>query len=142
MFARHLKSALLAAFAATALTGGAQADSGGINVVMNQAKIVKLSKPADTIVVGNPNIADAAVKDPKTIIITGKGFGVTNFVVLDAAGNPIVDEQVEVSRSVDKTLRVYRRATVQTLSCSPFCETAYRSQAEIDAEKALTGGSQ
>ena len=35
----------------------------GIEVVMNQAKIVKLSRPADTIVIGNPEIADAAVQD-------------------------------------------------------------------------------
>ncbi len=65
---------------------------------------MKLSRAADTIVVGNPLIADAAVKDAKTIVITGKGFGVTNFVVLDAKGDPIVDEQVIVSRSVAETI--------------------------------------
>ena len=63
---------------------------------MNQAKIVKLSRPADTIVVGNPAIADASVQDGTTIVLTGKGFGVTNLVVLDEDGNPIVDEQVTV----------------------------------------------
>ena len=63
---------------------------------MNQAKIVKLARPADTIVVGNPAIADAAVQDASTIVLTGKGFGVTNLVILDGDGNPIVDEQVTV----------------------------------------------
>ena len=30
----------------------------GINILMNQAKILKLSRPADTIIIGNPEIAD------------------------------------------------------------------------------------
>ena len=113
----------------------AQAESGGIAVTMNQAKIVKLSRDADTIVIGNPLIADAAVKDPRTIVITGKGFGVTNFVVLDSKGGAIVDEQVVVSRSVAETIRIYRRAEVQTLSCTPFCESAFKSDAEIKSEQ-------
>jgi Flp pilus assembly secretin CpaC len=113
----------------------AMAESGGINVTMNQAKVVKLSRDADTIILGNPLIADAAVKDPRTIVITGKGFGVTNFVVLDTSGNPVVDEQVIVSRSVAETVRVYRRAKVQTLSCTPYCESSYKSDAEIKAEE-------
>lgn len=130
------RSALLSiCLAAAAYSSSVHAETKGIEVVMNQAKIVKLSRAADTIVIGNPLIADAAVKDAKTIVITGKGFGVTNFVVLDAKGDPIVDEQVIVSRSVAETIRVYRRANVQTLSCTPFCESAYKSEAEIKAEQ-------
>ena len=66
---------------------------------MNQAKIVKLSRAADTIIIGNPEIADASVQDASTVVLTGKGFGVTNLVVLDEAGAPIIDEQIMVSRS-------------------------------------------
>lgn len=117
------------------LSSHALAETKGIEVVMNQAKIVKLSRAADTIIVGNPLIADAAVKDARTIVITGKGFGVTNFVVLDAKGEPVVDEQIIVSRSVAETIRVYRQAKVQTLSCTPFCESAYKSDAELKAEQ-------
>lgn len=120
--------------AGVAVHSPAAAES-GVAVTMNQAKIVKLSRDADTIVIGNPLIADAAVKDPRTIVITGKGFGVTNFVVLDKNGAAIVDEQVVVSRSVAETVRVYRRAVVQTLSCTPFCESAFKSDAEIKSEQ-------
>lgn len=109
----------------------------GIEVSMNQAKIVKLSRAADTIVVGNPAIADASVQDPTTIILTGKGFGVTNLVVLDQAGNPVVDEQVTVVRQNAASVRVYRRAEVQTLSCTPYCESSYKSDAERTSEVEL-----
>lgn len=131
-----LSAALLAGLAAVA----APAQAGTLEVVMNQAKIVKLSSPADTIVIGNPLIADASVQDATTVVLTGKGFGVTNLVVLDAQGNPIVDEQVVVSRQDTDTVRVYRRADVQTLSCTPRCEGAYKSDAERASEAEMNSG--
>jgi Flp pilus assembly secretin CpaC len=118
------------------LTGGpvAAADDAGIIVEMNQAKIVKLARPADTIVIGNPQIADAAVQDASTVVLTAKGFGVTNLVILDDQGNPIVDQQVTVVRQTASSVRVYRRADVQTLSCTPYCESPYKSDAEKQSE--------
>ncbi|MDV6227197.1 pilus assembly protein N-terminal domain-containing protein [Nitratireductor aquimarinus] len=113
------------------------ADTSSIDVVMNQAKIVKLARPADTIVIGNPEIADAAVQDATTIVLTGKGFGVTNLVVLDIDGQPVVDEQVVVSRQTVDSVRIYRRANVQTLSCTPYCESAYKTEAERLSEAEL-----
>ena len=110
----------------------------GIEVTMNQAKIIKLSRAADTIIVGNPDIADASVQDASTVVLTGKGFGVTNLVVLDEAGAPIIDEQISVSRSTAETVRIYRRATVQTLSCTPYCESSYKSEAERMSEEDMS----
>lgn len=112
----------------------------GIDVVMNQAKIVRLSRAADTIVIGNPAIADAAVQDATTIVLTGKGFGVTNLVVLDRDGSPIVDEQVTVGRDEASSVRIYRRAEVQTMSCTPYCESSYKSEAERVSEAEMSAG--
>jgi len=116
----------------------ASADT-GIHVIMNQARILRLARPADTVVVGDPAIADAVVKDARTVILTGKGFGMTNIVILDADGSPIVDDQVMVSRSVANTTRVYRRAFVQTLSCTPYCETAQKTTAETESDQRIGG---
>jgi Flp pilus assembly secretin CpaC len=116
--------------------GPAPASDAGINVVMNQAKIVKLARAADTVIVGNPEIADAAVQDASTIVLTGKGFGTTNFVVLDAQGNAIVDEMVMVSRGEENTMRIYRGTQIQSLSCTPNCENAYKSAGEVAAGQA------
>lgn len=122
-----LAAAILLSTAATAVAGK------GISVQVNQAKIVKLARPADTIIVGNPKIADASVQDSTTIVLTGKGFGVTNLVILDGSGQPIVDEQISVSRDTTESVRVYRRAELQTLHCSPVCETAYQTPGEAAA---------
>ncbi len=112
----------------------------GIEVTMNQAKIVKLARNADTIIIGNPDIADASVQDASTVVLTGKGFGVTNMVVLDEQGTPIIDEQITVSRATAASVRIYRRADVQTLSCTPYCESSYKTEAERMSEQEMSAG--
>lgn len=123
--------------AGTAAISASSAFAEGISVLVNQAKIVKLSGNADTIIVGNPEIADASVQDASTLILTGKGFGVTNLVVIDQNGSTIVDEQITVSRQSVNSVRVYRRANVQTLSCTPVCEAAYVTSAESASDNAV-----
>ncbi len=130
---------IAALLAASAFVMPATAGS-GIEVTMNQAKIVKLSRAADTIVVGNPAIADASVQDASTIVLTGKGFGVTNLVVLDQDGSPIIDEQVTVVRQDASSVRIYRRAEVQTMSCTPYCESSYKSDSEKASEAEMSAG--
>ena len=134
MTLRALSAGILIAVAA----GGQALAGAGIEVEMNQAKIVRLSKSADTIIVGNPAIADASVQDASTIVLTGKGFGVTNLVVLDADGNPIVDEQITVVRQTASSVRIYRRADIQTLSCTPYCESSSKSDAERTSEAEMS----
>jgi Flp pilus assembly secretin CpaC len=128
-------AAVLTLFVATSSASSAE---NGIQVIMNQAKIVKLTQDASTIVVGNPEIVDATVQDARTIVLTGKGFGVTNLVILNPEGKAVVDEAVFVSRNDDKTLRIYRRSNVQTLSCTPFCEGSYKSAAEQTSEAEMS----
>ncbi|MBL8578016.1 MAG: pilus assembly protein N-terminal domain-containing protein [Mesorhizobium sp.] len=125
----------LALLVASAVPASAET---GIDVTMNQAKVIKLSREADTIIVGNPEIADASVQDASTIVLTGKGFGVTNLVVLDSEGGPIIDEQITVSRSTASTVRIFRRASIQTLSCTPFCEGSFKSEAERTSESEMS----
>ena len=116
---RLLGPVVLAAYAGLAAS---PAVAEAIDVFIDQARVVKLARPADTIIVGNPQIADAAVQDASTVVLTGKGFGVTNLVVLDRDGAAIVDEQIRVSRSSANAVNVYRRAQLQALACLPYCE--------------------
>jgi len=109
----------------------------GINVVLNHARIVKLSAPAATVIIGNPEIADATVRDSRTLVLTGRGFGQTNLVILDQGGNPILDERIAVSRENGTALRIYRRAEIETLSCEPYCEKAYLTEAELQSIRAI-----
>lgn len=134
MVMRIALSGLVAALiVGTAAHAADNTTSAGIEVVLNNAKVVKLSRPATTVIVGNPEIADATIQDANTIVLTGRGFGRTNLVILDGAGTPILDEKIAVSRLSEGTVRVFRRSAIETLSCEPNCEGAYLTEAETQS---------
>lgn len=93
-----------------------------LRVFMDHARILKLDRPVSKVIVGNSQVADATVADPKTIVLTGRAFGTTNIVLLDADGNAIVDERILVSIDEGNTVRVYRQTERSVLSCTPNCE--------------------
>jgi Flp pilus assembly secretin CpaC len=114
-------SLALAAAAAWAVCAPAAAQDGVINLVLDRAMVVHVEQPADTVIVGNPMIADATVRDNKTLIVTGRSFGTTNLIILDKDGKTIVDNLVTVSAGDDNLVTVYSRPGRQTYSCTPVC---------------------
>ncbi|MBU1306327.1 MAG: pilus assembly protein N-terminal domain-containing protein [Alphaproteobacteria bacterium] len=92
----------------------------GVNV--NMARILRINASAATVIVGNPGIADVTIQDPQTLILTGKSFGQTNLIVLDAAGNPIADTLIEVNQMQAGNTTVYQGQSRTTLSCAPVCQ--------------------
>lgn len=93
-----------------------------IEVTVDHAKVMRVSKPASTIIIGNPGIADATIQDATTLIITGKSFGVTNMIILGEDGEPIADTLLTVRAEAVNAVTVYRRTDRVTYSCSPNCE--------------------
>src|ERR1700742_986477 len=88
---------LALAFVLAAGASPARAATGVIAVTLDQAKITQLPQGATTLIVGNPMIADVTMlKNNNTMIITGKGFGQTNLIAIDAGGSIIVEEQIQV----------------------------------------------
>jgi Flp pilus assembly secretin CpaC len=92
-----------------------------ISVMIDRAKVMRISRPADTVIIGNPAIADAAIQDSQTLIITGRSFGTTNLIVLDNSGQAIADEILTVQAGNDAVVTVFKRDERQTLSCNPEC---------------------
>jgi hypothetical protein len=43
-------------------------------------------------------------------------------------------------RQSASSVRIYRRADVQTMSCTPYCESAYKSEAERTSEAEMSAG--
>jgi Flp pilus assembly secretin CpaC len=118
---RRLIGAALVSIAA-ALTSGSATATDMVEVTIDFAKVVKLSRPAETIVIGNPGIADASVEDESTIVLTGKAAGVTNMIVLDKAGEEVLHTTVRVASDVRQLTTVFKAGDRQTFSCSPVCE--------------------
>lgn len=111
----------LAAMLATTLSS-LPAMAEAIVVVVDRAKILRLTEPAGTIILGNPAIADATMSDDRTLVLTGKSYGTTNLVILDSNGEQIADETLLVRAPSDGMVVVYRGAQRQTMSCTPNCE--------------------
>jgi hypothetical protein len=107
----------ISAFAAHA--AGASDDV--LRITVDQAQIAKLPSNTATIIIGNPAIADiTSLKGGAGMVVTGKGYGRTNLIALDAQGN-LIDEKeihVEPTRNV---LVVQRGTSRESYSCDPVC---------------------
>jgi Flp pilus assembly secretin CpaC len=66
-----------------ASTGGFAQTAEVIDITIDFAKILKIDRQPETIVIGNPGIADTTVGDEETLILTGKAAGTTNLIVFD-----------------------------------------------------------
>src|SRR2546423_9494737 len=72
-----------------AAAAGPMADTIAVNV--DQAKLVKLPTRVSTIVVGNPLIADVTLQTGGILVVTGKGYGPTDFICMDRIGDILGD---------------------------------------------------
>jgi Flp pilus assembly secretin CpaC len=93
-----------------------------VTVKVNMARILRTSAPAATVIVGNPGVADVTIQDPQTLILTGKSYGQTNLIVLDANGNSVADTLVEVVQEQANLVTVYMGSKRTSLACAPVCQ--------------------
>lgn len=103
-----------------AAAAGPMADTIAVNV--DQAKLVKLPTRVSTIVVGNPLIADVTLQTGGILVVTGKGYGATNFIAMDRSGEVLVDRVIQVEGPTDQLVTVYRGVERESYSCMPTCQ--------------------
>src|SRR5882724_10980319 len=97
-------------------------DPDRIAVYVDQAKLVKLPAKVSTIVVGNPLIADVTLQSGGIVVVTGKGYGATNFIAMDRNGEVLVDRQIQVEGPTERLVTVYRGVERESYSCAPICQ--------------------
>ncbi|HZR89304.1 MAG TPA: pilus assembly protein N-terminal domain-containing protein [Bradyrhizobium sp.] len=100
----------------------AEPSDDAISVNVDQAKLFKLPNRVATIVVGNPLIADVTLQNGGIIVVTGKGYGATNFIAMDRGGEVLVDRTIQVEGPSDRLVTVYRGTDRETYSCMPLCQ--------------------
>lgn len=91
-------------------------------VPVDQARLMRVPDRTATIIVGNPLIADVSLQTGGVLVVTGKGYGSTNFLALDRAGNTLSEQQIVVKSPADNTVAVFYGSTRQSYSCEPLCE--------------------
>lgn len=95
-----------------------------IIVPVDEAILIRLEKPASGVIIGNPSIADISVQNGRLLVVTGKTFGITNIIILDAQGREILSEKVHVQTDQKRLVRVYKGKDRLSYDCAPRCETA------------------
>ena len=118
---RLVRSIGLALTLATALVQPAFSEE-TVDLVIDFAKILKLGEPISTLIIGNPGIADAAIQDGQTIILTGKAAGMTNLIAINENGEEMANLLLRVASNVRRLTTVFYGTKRQTLSCAPTCE--------------------
>jgi hypothetical protein len=108
-------------FAAIALSLAPAALADPFTVRVDQTVTLKLATPANSVVIGNASLADVAVYDAQTLLVTGKAFGSTNLTVLDRSGNTIYSNQLTVGGEDPNGLTIVRGTGTYSYSCLEKC---------------------
>jgi len=116
---RNIALGMMVAGFAVAAAGASKAED--LIVKYDQSQLLRLPRPAAEIIIGNPTIADISVQSGNLLVITGKTFGITNIIALDADRNVIQDQRVLVKRDESKTVNLQRGTQRQTYNCTPQC---------------------
>ncbi|KMO15975.1 pilus assembly protein [Methylobacterium platani JCM 14648] len=104
---------------------GARADDGAsVTVMVDNAKVIRLPERTATVIVGNPIIADVSLQRNGIVVLTGKSFGSTNLIALDAAGTMLAESAISVRAGSPSVVTVQRGLERESYSCTPACQPA------------------
>ena len=118
-----LVALVLASFSNSAVAAAQQeGQAESVLVLVDHAKVVRLPEKAQTVIVGNPAIADVSVQRNGVMVVTGKSFGVTNLIALDATGTLLAESLVRVGAASEAVLTVQRGMERESYSCTPVCQ--------------------
>ena len=116
---------------AAAPRGGAQipANGGRITLEVNKGTLVRLSGPAATVFVANPEIADVQVKSPTLVYISAKAPGETVIYAVDASDSVLMNASILVEHDISRL-----RSSLQQLAPGEQV-----SAASVDGNLVLSG---
>ncbi len=86
------------AWAAEAIADGAEV----LSLEVNKGRLVRLDRPASTVFVANPEIADIDVKSPTLVYVFGRAPGETTLFAVDSEENVVLDQSVTVTRNLSR----------------------------------------
>ena len=110
-----------AAIAATVMVSAPIAKADDLIVRYDQSQLLRMPRPVAEIIIGNSSIADVTVQGGNMLVVTGKTFGITNIIALDAEKNVIQDQRVIVERDEKSVVNLSRAGMRQSYSCTPNC---------------------
>jgi len=93
-----------------------------VQMPVDEARVVRLSQPPASVIVGNPLIADVSVEENGIVVVVGKNYGTTNLIALSAEGDELAKFDIAVRTSGAGAVSLYRGTQRYSLNCQPRCE--------------------
>lgn len=103
---------------ATVISAAAAED---LIVKYDQSQLWRLERPIAEIIIGNPTIADVTIQSGDLVVVTGKSFGITNIIALDANREVVAERRVLVQRDEQKVVNLHKGGKRESYNCSPQC---------------------
>ncbi|MCI4677799.1 pilus assembly protein N-terminal domain-containing protein [Rhodoblastus acidophilus] len=92
-----------------------------VQVTVDKARVARIPDKTETLIVGQPGIADVTMlKNSSMGVITGKSFGETNLIALDAKGDLLGEWTVRVGASKPDLL-LQNGLNQESFICNPQC---------------------
>ena len=118
----RLPAALAAAVLLLGRAEGAAAADRTVTVMLDRAQVLAFPAGTETVIVGNPIIADVTMlRNSGDVILTGKGYGDTNLLFLGRTGAVLSETTLRV-REPSYVMVVQRGVDRETYACQPRCQ--------------------
>jgi Pilus formation protein N terminal region len=104
------------------LAGARAAGKDAVAVMVDHAKVIRLPERTQTVIVGNPIIADVTLQRNGILVVTGKSYGVTNLIALDNGGTMLAESLISVQAPSESLVTVQRGLERESYSCTPNCQ--------------------
>ena len=123
----------------SAACGGLLEGARCLVILGDHMRRVRLDRPASTILVGNPAVADVTVLGKDTMFVSARSVGSTNVIVLDSDNNEIATYEVFVREPETKRVTLRQGMTRENFLCAPNCERALSQNDSAEAHQTKLG---
>lgn len=90
-------------------------------ISLDMAVPLRLAAPASGVVVGNPSVVGVSIQSDQLLFLTGRSYGSTNLIVVDAEGRTIFQTRIVVIPDETQAVMVLRGTEQSRLECTPVC---------------------
>ena len=88
-----------------------------VQVIIDEAKILRLAEPVARVIIGNPATADVSVLGSTMLVLTGKSYGKTNMILLNRDGETIANLDVSVDQNPTRTVSIRKGTERYSYHC-------------------------
>lgn len=89
---------------------------------LDQSRVVRLTRPATGVVIGNASVADVIVHSPQVLLVVGKSVGRTHFLVVGENGQTLYSGDVSVSLGAQTgVVTTMHGKEIQSSLCNTRC---------------------